>query len=187
MSHMQRFTAARSAVALLFVAVLAVSALAETPSQSAITHRQIADQLTDFRSTASALRREADTLDSPGSRRVSWQTQSYYLQNIADHVNDLGRALSELEAMKPHASEGQQVAIEHARIHLVSVAQNTTRAFELMKDSRNSVKLPAFVDVVSEIQMHAEALHTKLDTILDFEGARVRREALDLSRSTEGS
>jgi hypothetical protein len=187
MSFIKKFSPGRSAAALLFVAVLSVSAFADGPKQTAV-HREVADQLADFKSTAYALRAEADTLDAPGTKRLSWQSHTYHLKNIANHVNELGRTLAELEAMKPVASEGQVVAIEQARAHLSEVAEHTTRAFDLIKENRGSIRLTDYSETVSDLQEHAEALHTKLDTILDFENARMRLESLDMeSRLTEGS
>ena len=181
----KRFKAGRSAAALLFVAVLAVSAFAEIPS--AVGQRKVADQLADFKTTAFGLRSQADTLQSPSNRRLSWQSHSYSLVNIADHVNQKGRSLAELEAMKPMANESQKVAIEQARMHLVLVAENATRALDLVKENRSSIQFPAYGEAVDALHLHARELHTKLDTILDFENARLRLESLDLSREAEGS
>ena len=180
--------AGRSVSALLFLVVLATSAFAEGYKQNVVQQRQVGDQLAEFKTTAFALRREADTLNSPGARRWSWQTQSQHLQNIANQVNRLGKSLAELESMHPVASDGQRVAIEHARTHLVCIAQNTTRAIELMRENRASVRFADFGEAVSDLQAHAETMHSKLDTILDFEDARMRLEDMDLQpRLTEGS
>jgi hypothetical protein len=103
-------------------------------------------------------------------------------------VNQLGVTLAELEALKPQASESQRMAIEHARPHLASVAQSTTRAFELIKDNRGSVHFPEYGEAVSDIYEHADVLHTKLDAVLDFESAKERLDALELQpMSSEGS
>ena len=184
----KRIKAGLSAVAVLLVAALTVSAFADSPKSTDAQQRQVTDQLTDFKNSAYALRREADTLGSRAHARVSRQTHTHSLQNVRDHVNELGKSLAELEAMKPMASDGQKMAIENAREHLVSVAQNTTRAIELINDNRTSVHFSDYIEAVKNIQTHSDALHTKLDTVLDFEDARERLEALDLQPMlTEGS
>jgi len=148
----------------------------------------IADQLADFKSKASRLSQEADALQSHVRQRLTWQSQSSRLGTIADHVNQMGKSLAELEAMKPMATDNQQMAIEHSRDHLVAISEHTTRAIELIKDNRHNVQFTEYGDTVNDLQAHAEVLHTKLDTILDFENARLRMEALELqSRRTEGS
>ena len=173
---------------LLFVAALMPSASAESRRQTGDAQRQVADRLADFKRTASQLHREADTLNSHRNSRVSWQTHSLHLGNLTDQVNQLGRSLTELEALKPAASESQRMAIEHARPHLVSIAQSTTRAIELLNDNRRSVHFPEYGEVASDIYDHADALDMKLDAILDFEDAKVRLDALEVQpMSTQGS
>lgn len=188
MSFTKGIKSGLSAVTVLFVAALTASAFADTPKPTNVEQRQVADQLADFKSSAYALRREADTLGSRANSRGTWQTHAHYLGNVRDQVNQLGKSLAELEAMKPMASDSQKIAIEHAREHLVSVAQNTTRALELINDNRASVHFPDYVEAVKNIQTHSDALHSKLDTVLDFENAKERLEALDLQPMlTEGS
>jgi hypothetical protein len=173
---------------MLFVAALATSAFGESRTQTGDTQRQVADRLADFKRTASQLHREVDTLNSHRNSRVSWQTHSHHLGNVTDHVNQLGRSLSELEALKLAASERQKIAIEHARHHLVSIAGSTTRAIELLNDNRGSVHFPEYGEVASDLYDHADSLHMKLEAILDFENAKARLDALELQpMSSEGS
>jgi DNA repair ATPase RecN len=174
--------------AVLLVATVAPSASAESRTPDRDAQGQMADRLADFKRAASQLRQEADTLDAHGRSRASWQSHTYQLLTVKDHVNRLGMTLAELEVLKPQASESQKMAIEHARPHLASVAQSTTRAFELIKDNRGSVHFPEYGEVVSDIYDHADVLHLKLDAILDYESAKERLDALELQfMSSEGS
>jgi septal ring factor EnvC (AmiA/AmiB activator) len=177
---------ASSALTVLLLVVLATPALAETATQ---THWQVADRLADFKSRAFKMQDEADTLQSHArNKRLSWQTHTHSLNALKDHVNEMGKALAELEAQKPLANDGHAMAIEHARPHLVAVAQNLTQAIELVNERRSNVHWAEYGEAVSNIYDHADALHTKLDTILDHENAKMRLEALDLqAASTEGS
>jgi hypothetical protein len=174
------------AFTLLFVVAMATSASAESRTDDA--QRQVADRLAEFQRTASQLRRQADTLIADRNSRLSWQTHSRHLGNLRDHVNELGRSLEELEAMRPAASENQRLAIEHAGRHLVSIAQSTTRAIELLNNQRRNIHFPEYGEVASDIYDHADTLHTKLDAILDFEDAKVRLDELELQpKPFEGS
>jgi hypothetical protein len=174
------------AFTMLFVVAMATSASAESRAEDA--QSQVADRLAEFQRTASQLRREADTLNSRRLSRVSWQTHSHHLGNLTDHLNQLGRSLAELEALKPAANESQRMAIEHARPHLVSIAQSTTRAIELLNDNRGSVHFPEYGEAAGDIYDDADTLHTKLDAILDFEDAKVRLDELELQpKPFEGS
>lgn len=188
MLNTTKHKAGRSAAAVLLVVIMAVSVFAQSPRHATDAQRQVADQLADFKSKASRLSQEADALQSHVRQRLTWQSQSSRLGTIADHVNQMGKSLAELEAMKPMATDNQQMAIEHSRDHLVAISEHATRAIELIKDNRHNVQFTEYGDTVNDLQAHAEVLHTKLDTILDFENARLRMEALELqSRRTEGS
>lgn len=177
-----------SGLTLLLVATLAMPAAAEKRVQDVEVQRQVAERLGDFKSTALKLQRQADVFQTHRNSSVSWQTHANHLADLTDHLNQMGRSLSELEEMKPHASDTQKLAIEHARPHLVAIAQNTTRAIELLNENRGIVRFPEYREVVSDIYDQADTLHTKLDTILDLEKASGRLDALELEpMSSEGS
>lgn len=173
-----------SLLTVMLLVGMAGSALAES---STFHNPHVAKQLVDFKRTASELRSEADALNSmTPHKRLSWQSHSYRLDTLKNHVNSMGKSLAELEAQKAIATEGQALAIEHARPHLVSVAQNLTQAIELVNEDRNSVHWGDYGAAVNDIYTHAEALHTKLDTILDYENARMRFDRLELQPKPTG-
>jgi len=170
-----------SLLTILLLVGLADSALAEATT---FRNPQVGKQLTDFKQTVFEMRREADTLKSmTPNKRLSWESHTYRLSTLKDQVNEMGRSLAELEAQKSIASEGQALAIEHARPHLVSVAQNLTAAIELVNENRNSVQWSEYGNTVNDIYAHADALHNRLDTILDYEKAKTRFDSLELERS----
>ena len=176
----------RSALTILLMVVLAAPAFAEISTRNAERLR-VSDQLTDFKRTAFDMCREADTLKSfvPG-KRLHWRSHTYMLDVLKNHVNEMGKTLEELEAVKPSVSEGQTIAIERSRPHLVSVAQNLTQAINLVQGDRSSVYRPEYGEAVSKIYAHADALHTKIDTVLDYENARLRFENLEADAVSAG-
>ena len=57
-----------------------------------------------------------------------------------------------------------------------------------MSEDSRSIRWGEYRDTVSDIHTHADALYTKLDTILDFEKARTRLDNLGLqSVSNQGT
>ena len=110
------------------IVVMTTSAFGEIATQGTAERVQVANQLGDFKRAAFELRREASTLKSfvPGMG-LHYETHAQSLNTLRDQVNDLGKALAKIEALKPLASENHGMAIEHARPHLVSVAQTLTQ------------------------------------------------------------
>jgi hypothetical protein len=144
--------------------------------------KRFSNQLSDFKQTAAELRRDADMLDSHSRNTgLSWQTHIYQLNVLRNQVNELGKTLADLEAQKAIATDGQSMAIEHARPHLVAIAANLTQAMDLVRENRSSVYRPGYTDLVADIYGHADDLHNKVDTILDFEASRVRLDKLELT------
>jgi hypothetical protein len=167
-----------SAMAIVAVAALAASALAEAAPQD---RDRVARGLADLKRTAFQMRSEADTLNSfTPNKQLSWQSHRNRLHAIKEHVNDMGQSLVELEAMKPMASQTQLLAIEHARPHLTSVARNLTGAIELMNENRQNVYWSDYGEAVTDVYSHADALHSKLDAILDYEKAKDRLGNMEL-------
>jgi hypothetical protein len=133
------------------------------------------------------MRHEADILSSfTPNKQLSWESHAVRLHALKDHVNLMGQSLAELEAMKPTANLTQALAIEHARPHLVSVAENLTEAIELVNENRRNVNWGDYGEAVSDVYSHADALHTKLDAILDYEKAKQRFDSMELQAKLAG-
>jgi len=162
--------------------LLAVALVSTAVAESATFHNpQVTTQLKEFRSTAAAMRNEADVLKSmTRNTRHSWQSHTDRLTTLKKHVNEMGKSLADLEKQQLTATNGQALAIEQARVHLVPVAENLTQAIDLVNERRTNVHWGEYGDAVSEIYAQADALHTKLDTFLDYEDARLRFDRLEL-------
>jgi hypothetical protein len=124
----------------------------------------------------------ADLLKSyTPSKRLSWQTHTSQLVVLREQVNQLGKDLAILESHKPVATANQVMAIEHARPHLESIAENLTRALKLVDEDRRNVYSTEYVEAVGSVYAHADELHSKVDTILDYEASKTRLDKLELS------
>lgn len=173
-----------SLLTVLLSAAMVNTALAESTT---FHNPEVSTQLKDLKRTALAMRDEADALQSMTmSKRLSWQSHSNRLTVLKGHVNEMGKSLANLENQKATATEEQALAIEQTRLHLVPVAQNLTQAIELVNERRTNVHWAEYGDAVSDIYAHADALHIKLDTILDYEDARLRFDRLEVQPFTIG-
>ena len=180
MLRRNRFMLSSSIPAVLLC--VALPAFADNP-------KRVGQQLRSFKATASQMKSEADLLKSytPG-KRLSWQTHASQLVVLRDQVNQLGKNLAFLEANKPVATENQVMAIDHARPHLESIAENLTRAIQLVDEDRRNIHSTEYVEAVNSVYTNADDLHTQVDTILDYEASQGRFDKLELpDLSNQGS
>jgi len=174
MLRRNRFMLSSSILAVLLCVSFATPGFADNP-------KRIGQQLSSFKATASQMKNEADLLKSyTPSKRLSWQTHTSQLVVLRDQVNQLGKDLALLEANKPAATENQAMAIDHARPHLETIAENLTLAIQLVDEDRRNVHSTEYVEAVNSVYSHADDLHRKVDTILDYEASKVRLDKLEL-------
>ena len=182
----QRWMAAGLA-ALIFGLLTTIPASAEISQKDVAGHPEVAEQLTLLRETAAGLQNHADALSSFTRMRLHWTTHADRLETLKQHVNKMGKTLTSLEALKPHANDEQRMAIENVRPHLEGVAYELTEAINLVAEDRNSVHWPPYSESVKDIHTQAKSLYQTVDVILDYQQSRMRLENLDLPTSTEGS
>lgn len=182
MLRRNRIMLSLSIIVVLLSVSLASPVFADNP-------KRVGKQLSLFKATANQMRSEADLLKSyTPSNRLSWQSHTNQLHILREQVNQLGRDLAYLESQKRVATENQIMALEHARPHLESIAENLTRAIELVDEDRRNVNSAEYVEAVDNVYEHADNLHTKVDTILDYEASKERLDKLELPMlSGEGS
>jgi hypothetical protein len=102
-------------------------------------------------------------------------------------VNRLGRMLANLEELKPHGTDAQQMAIERMRPQLVESANALTNAIELLNDRRHNIYFSDYRKAVQTVTEQAASLHQNLDAVLDYEVARAKLNSLDLLPIESGS
>ena len=149
--------------------------------------QDIAHDLSTLEEQAAGVSRDAATVRSLSQdHHTNWQSHAYYLNNLREDVNGMGRLLAELEEMKPEASVVQQMAIERSRPHLVALAAETTEALNLLRARAGNVMQPQFKETVAELASQAEILYQTLDTIVDYHNADDRLDSLEASHSGSG-
>ena len=132
------------------------------------------------------LREAADKLRSITlNGRLSSYTHSWHLNLVRENVNQLGKMLPNLESLKPHATEAQQMAIETMRPRLVETVNALSNAIELFNERRNNIYFDDYRNAVKTVSNQADSLHQSLDAVWDYEAAKGRLERLELSPSAE--
>jgi len=132
------------------------------------------------------LREGADKLHAVArSGGLSWQSHSWHLNSVRENVNQLGKMLTKLESLKPHATEVQQIVIEAMRPRLVETANALTNAIELLNERRHNIYFEEYRNAVRTVDEQADSLHQSFDAVRDYEAAKARLDRLELLRSVE--
>jgi len=173
----------------LCAAILAaiLAAPARSPAAAtASTTAQITSQLKEAKKASYELRTNAERLAAI-TRGIShsWQSHSQSLNEAREHVNRLGQMLVDLEELKPHASQPQQMAIESMRPRLAQMANALTSAIELVSDGSNNIRFSPYGDAVESVTEHSTSLHQTLDTVLKYEAAKAQFDGLELEAATQ--
>lgn len=141
---------------------------------------RVASHLSQLQVTAGEASRTADELESLTRNRVSWQSHAAYLASLRDSVNRMGGTLSELEALKPDASDLQVKAIDHARPHLETLAANVEGAILSLNADKNTIHQIGYRDNLRDIAERADTLVDTVDAIRDYEQASLRLGDLEV-------
>ena len=172
----------------LLVLLIAVPATLSTEidksTQEPAKVREVAIHLSAFEEKAATVSRDADDLWSLSqNHRTNWQSHAYYLNNLRGDINSMGQLLAELEKMKPQASGAQQMAIENARPHLVALANETSKALDLVRAGRGNLTQTRYKETVADLSKQADTLYQTVDTIVDYHNADNRLDKLEASHS----
>ena len=149
------------------------------PKMGDITQvEKVGDLLAQFESRAIETRRDAARLESKTRGSLSWQSHSKTLNLMKDHVNDMGKMLAELEALKPQATLLQEKAIECARPHLQEMADGVKSAIAALNQDRRNVMSQNYKATLHGVWTSAARLYRTVDTIIDYHEARSRMTSL---------
>ncbi|HMJ62809.1 MAG TPA: hypothetical protein VK493_13645, partial [Bryobacteraceae bacterium] len=81
-------------------------------SPSSQTSAEASRLLTEVRSIAQTLNRDAATLESYRRGGITWQSHAHRLALAKQHINSIGERLESLEAMRGSTAPWQQEAVD---------------------------------------------------------------------------
>ena len=124
---------------------------------------------------SSQLRESADRLHAISrGGALSWESHSRYLNLVTEDVNRMGKMLTQLEGLAPHASDTQRAAIENLRPRLTGAANALTSAIALLESRSYNTRLAPYQDSVRAVSEHVDSLHQELAAVTDYESAKAR-------------
>jgi hypothetical protein len=117
------------------------------PGQGADSE-QVSDLLAQAKRHAVLLEDDAASLDAFTRSKLHWESHSLKLQEMRDHVNQLGKVVKQLTDLRPQGSHWQQKAIDEIHPLLMEMASHLTRTINHLNDNPSRIRMRAYADYV---------------------------------------
>ena len=167
----------RSYAALVLGALLTTTSALNAESRKTDSE-QASKLLSEARSEALLLQKDAEQLSAFMQSSVSWQSHADALSQIRTHVNNVGSTVRQLNDLRVISSEWQNVAIDRLTPLLNELASNTQRTIEKLNANPNAVHSPQYRRYVSTHQELATDLANMIGSFVDYGKAKEKFEAL---------
>ena len=123
---------------------------------------QFSKALQDAKNHASKADYDAAILETYTRSNMAWQMHAQCLQNIKEHVNDLGKDFSRLEALREEATPSQRAAIDRIDPLLRDMAADLTATIENLNHNKSKVNDPAFRSRIHDNWLNVDRVYTAL-------------------------
>jgi hypothetical protein len=140
---------------------------------------QVTRLLAEAKDKAAQLSRDADDMEALIRTDVSWQSHAIMLDQIREHVNDLGRIAKQLEESRSSASPWQQQAIDRMMPLLKELAANTTAAINHLNENRVRPTIGNYPEYLKENAETAHQLSDMISSFVRYGDTRARLQKLE--------
>ncbi len=183
LSKMVRFFGGLAAIALLSAATS--SRMMAQSKDSA----KISKLLVEARSYAVQAEDHADTLKSYTTSGLSWQSHAIQLNEMKEHVNDMGKVIANLNNARPEGSPWQQDAIDRINPLLRDLADQLSTTIKHLNDHQSQIKQGPYRDYTSANYDLASRIATLISDIVEYDKAKSKAQAEErkLELPTSGS
>jgi hypothetical protein len=164
-----------------FATSLALLLLLASPVIKAQTadSEEISKLLTQAEGHATLAADDAATLESFARSKLSWQSHSVQLAEIADHINALGKVNKQLNDLSSQGSPWQQKAIRQIDSLLRDTATQLTATINHLKDHPSRIHLQPYVDYVHGSYERANTTAHMIRDFVEYDKATSKAEALE--------
>lgn len=131
--------------------------------------------LTEAKEKAAVLSQDADQMEAFTRSNVSWESHATMLEDIKQHINDLGRVTEKLQSERNSASPWQQQAIDRMLPLMRELASNTTAAINHLREHQTQPNTGSYPEY---LKTNAETAHKLSDMIASFVEYRETRAKL---------
>ena len=171
-------------IALTLLAVLVVPATLAATTTTTITATYNAAQASELLKEVRTLARQvSETTDvlalSAGSNRLHWMTHVSRLNQAKDGINEIGRRLETLQAIRNSVHPWQQEAIDRIHSSSLIAARHTDSALRYLNDNQGWLLAPSYKNDVSAIQAHTQEVRNTANDFLNYAKTKERLGTLE--------
>lgn len=134
--------------------------------------------LSDVKTEAGTLQRDAAQLKAMTQSSVSWQSCADQLYHIKSDVNNVALLVQELNDFRIVAAPWQQIAIDRMNPLLRELAATTQTTINKLNENPTRVHMPAYRDYVSAHYELATDLASTISDFVDYGKTKAKFEAL---------
>lgn len=140
---------------------------------------RINDLLQQAKSRAVQANHDADMIASFTRSRTSWRSHAAQLRSMREHVNAMGKMLTEMHSVRDEGSPWQREAIEDIDPLLRSMADHLNGMIDHLNDNQEKVHMPAYVDYTKANLELSDKLLAMIEDYVGYAEAKATAEALE--------
>ncbi len=134
--------------------------------------------LADARQRAVQLQHDSEQMATFTRSKVSWHSYATQLTAVKEHINQTGKIVADLQAVRDQGAPWQQTAIDRVYPMLKELAANTETTINTLNDHQGRVHMQPFQDYVQANAEMATDLAKVIGDFVDYGNAKGKAERL---------
>ena len=140
---------------------------------------QINDLLQQAKSRAVQANEDAELIESFTRSGTTWRSHATQLQSMKEHINAIGKMLTEMDSARAEGSPWQQEAIDDVEPLLRSMADHMNAMINHLNDKPNQVHMPAYVNYTKANAKLSGKLRAMIEDYVDYAEAKATVDDLE--------
>jgi hypothetical protein len=169
--------------AALFLGGLLTTTSALSTESSKTDSEQVSKLLSDAKSAALVLQRDAEQLSAFTQSSVSWQSYADQLSQTRTHVNKVSSIIQQLNDLRVISSQWQKIAINRLTPLLNDLAENTQQTITRLNANPDAVHSVSYRKYVSTHRELATDLASMIGSFVEY--GRTKEKFDTLTRKLE--
>jgi hypothetical protein len=168
---------ATQSVAVYLLAVLLIASPALRASQAPKDSEEINRLLADAKTESVLLKADTGDLQTFTRSKLTWQSFAGKLEQIKNHVNELGNLTTKLNNSRDSGSRWQQDAMDHINPLLRDLASSDSATIKRLSENQSRVHTAHYQDYVQTTHEQASDLSGLIAYYVEYGKSKDKMEA----------